>query len=344
VRKRYFWIGVVISVAALVLAFRDIDWNGLILALQRANYAHMIPAAAAMLAAIAARAERWRWLLGGRDKVAYARSFRAVSIGYLMTNVLPFRLGELVRPVVIARGGRVGALQAFSTIAVEHVLDVLIILAMLAVVLPDLPLPQTVAQGARLSAIVFGAAALVMVLMVIWHRPAERVVKWALDRVPFLHTDTWLRRFNSAMEGLSVIRRPRLFFFSSLWSLMAWLASAVSFYFAMRAFFPEPAGVTPALFVTITSTLVLIVPSTPGYFGVIELAIRDSLVIFGVGPELGLAYAIGFHFMELVVMNVAGVVSMIREGLSWSAAVSEARRAGTLETAALSAVPMMDDG
>jgi len=280
----------------------------------------------AMLGAIAARAERWRWLLGGRSKVPYARSFRAVSIGYLMTNVLPFRLGELVRPVVISRGGKVSALQAFSTIAVEHVLDILIILAMLAIVLPDLPLPPGVAQGARAGGIVFGAAAVVMVLMVIWHRPAERLLRWALNLIPFLDTERWVGRFNAAMEGLSVIRNPRPFIVSAAWSLGAWLISAVSFYFALFAFVPE-ASITAALFVTITSTLVLLVPSTPGYIGVIEFAIRDSLVIFAIGPELGLAYAIVFHFMEVLVMNASGVVSLIREGMSWSGVLSEARRA-----------------
>jgi hypothetical protein len=317
-----------ISVVALVLAFRGVDWGELLDALRGANYLYMVPAAVTLLAAMAARAERWRWLLGAREGVSYARSFRAISIGYLMTNVLPFRLGELVRPVVISRGGKVKALQAFSTIAVEHVLDVLIILAMLAVVLPDLPLPPVVAQGARLSAIVFGGAAAAMLLMVIGQQPAERAARWLLDRIPFLHTDTWLRRFNSALAGLSALRQPRLFIFSSAWSVIAWLASAVSFYFGMFAFMPE-ASFTSALFITITSTLVLLVPSTPGYIGVIEWAIRDSLLIFGVGPEVGLAYAIGYHFMEVVVMNVSGVASLIAEGMTWSMAVSEARQAET---------------
>lgn len=325
-RKLYFWIGLAISGVALALAFRSVSWSNLIDALRQANYLYMLPAAGAMLAAIAARAERWRWLLGGRERTSYARSFRAVSIGYLMTNVLPFRLGELVRPVVISRGGKVSAMQAFSTIAVEHVLDIVIILAMLAVVLPDLPLPPTVAQGARLSALVFGGAAALMVLIVLWHKRAERVVKGVLGFIPVLNAEVWLQRFNSVMEGLSVLRKPRLFIVSALWSLIAWLTSAVSFYFAMLAFVPG-APITAALFVTITSTLVLLVPSTPGYIGVIEWAIRDSLLIFGMGAEVGLAYAIGFHFMELVVMNVSGAVCMIREGMSWSMALSEARQA-----------------
>jgi len=328
VRRRYLWIGVAVSVTALILAFRGVEWNDLVDALRRADYVYMLPAALFMLAAIAARAERWRWLLGGRDEVGLRRSFRAVSIGYLMTNVLPFRLGELVRPIVISRGGRLSAMQALSSIAVEHVLDVLMLLIMLAVVVPDLPLPPLVAQGARLSAIVFGGAAVVMVLMVIGHRRVERAVKWLLDRIPWLHTETWLQRFNSAMQGLGTLRNPRLFAASALWSLISWMMSAVSFYFAMLSFTPTP-SFTAAVFVTITSSLVLLVPSTPGYIGVLEWAIRDSLLIFGWGPELGLAYAIGFHFMEIAVMNVSGVVCMIAEGMSWSTALSEARKAGT---------------
>ena len=258
------------------------------------------------------------------------RSFRAVSIGYLMTNVLPFRLGELVSPIVISRGGAIGAVHALSSIAVEHVLDVVMILALLVVALPDVPLPPLVVEGARLSAIAFGGAAVVMMLLVVAHKRVERAAERFLDAVPFLDTTTWLRRFNSALEGLSVLRRPRLFVMSALWTLIAWLASAASLYCAMLAFVPN-ASMTSALFTTVTSSLVLLVPSTPGYIGVLEWAIRDSLVLFGWSPEAALACAISFHFMELAVMNVSGVACLIGEGLSWSAAVSEARRAGAAQ-------------
>lgn len=325
-RKWTVWIGVAVSAVALLLAFRGIEWDELIRAASRADYVYLLPAALLMLAAIAARAERWRWLLGGRDRVGYWRSYRAVSIGYLMTNVLPFRLGELVRPIVISRGGAISAVHALSSIAVEHVLDVVMILALLAVVLPDLPLPPLVAQGARLSAVAFGGAAVVMMLLVVAHKRVERAVERFLDAISWIDTPTWLRRFNSAMEGLSVLRSPRLFVMSTLWTLIGWLASVASLYCAMLAFVP-PASLTSALFATVTSTLVLLVPSTPGYIGVLEWALRDSLVLFGWSPEAALACAISFHFMELAVMNVSGVVCLVREGLSWSAMVSTVREA-----------------
>lgn len=327
-RKWTVWIGVAVSAVALLLAFRGVEWGELIRAASQADYAYLLPAALLMLAAIAARAERWRWLLGGRDRVGYWRSYRAVSIGYLMTNVLPFRLGELVRPIVISRGGAISAVHALSSIAVEHVLDVVMILALLAVVLPDLPLPPLVAQGARLSAVAFGGAAVVMMLLVVAHKRVERAVVRFLDAISWIDTPTWLRRFNSAMEGLSVLRSPRLFVMSTLWTLIGWLASVASLYCAMLAFVPA-ASLTSALFTTVTSTLVLLVPSTPGYIGVLEWALRDSLVLFGWSPEVALACAISFHFMELAVMNVSGVGCLVREGLSWSAMMSTVREAET---------------
>ena len=327
-RKLTFWIGLAVSAVALWLAFNQVNWEELGRALREADYVWMIPSAIAMLAAIGARAERWRWLLGGRERVPWARAFRAVSIGYLITNVFPFRLGEVVRPVVISRGGKVSAMQAFSTIVVEHVLDVLVVLAILALVLPGLPLPEGAAQGVQRGAIVFGGAA-VAIVIVVWRRDlAERVARSILRRIPRLNPDPWLRRFHSIMDGLSVIRSPRLFAASSLWSVGAWLISAASFHLALIGFVPD-APFTASLFVTVTSTLVLLAPSSPGYIGVLEVAIQKSLLVFAVSGSVGLAYAIAFHAVEFIVMNIAGVMGLVQEGMSWSSMVSTVHQAET---------------
>ncbi|HLF28849.1 MAG TPA: lysylphosphatidylglycerol synthase transmembrane domain-containing protein [Anaerolineae bacterium] len=325
-RRLTFWIGLAVSAVALWLAFREVDWDSLGQALRNANYLWLIPSALALLAAMAARAERWRWLLGGRERVSFGQAFRALSIGYLVTNVFPFRLGEVVRPVVVSRGGKVPAMQAFSTIALEHVLDVLVVLAILALVLPGLPLPEGAALGAQRGGLIFGGLAVVM-LIVVWQRArAERLASWGLQRIPRLHPDPWLRRFNSVMDGLSVLRSPRLFTASIVWSLGAWVLSAISFHLALIGFAPD-APFTASLFVTATTTLVLLAPSSPGYIGVIELAIQQSLVVFGISDSIGLAYAIAFHAMEFIVMNVAGIVGLMQEGMSWSAMVSTVHQA-----------------
>jgi uncharacterized protein (TIRG00374 family) len=324
VRKLYVWIGLVVSAAALWLAFRQVDWDELGRALRGANYVWLIPSAVVLLAAIGARAERWRWLLGGRERVSWRSAFRAVSIGYLITNVFPLRLGEVARLVVISRSGKVNAMQALSTIAVEHVLDVLVVLVILALVLPGLPLPPGVSEGAQRGAFIFGAAGVVIVITA-WQRVrARQMVAWALRRIPRLHAEIWLRRFDSVMDGLAVVRSPRLFAATMAWSVAAWLLSALCFHLAILGFAPGM-PFTASLFVTVTSTLALLAPSSPGYIGVLEVAIQQSLLIFGMSGSIGLAYAIVFHAMEFIVMNIAGIVGLVQEGLSWSSMVSEAR-------------------
>ena len=331
VRKLYFWIGIAVSLVALYLAFNQVNWEDLGRALREANYVWMIPSTIMMLAAIAARAERWRWLLGGRDRVSFPRSFRAVSIGYLITNVFPFRLGEVVRPVIISRGGKVGAMQALSTIAVEHILDVLFMLVLAAVVLPGLPLPEGAAQGARSGAIIFGAAA-VMAVIAVWQRDHfRRLASWILHLIPRLDSTPWLKRFDSIMDGLMVIRSPRLFTPTVLWTAGAWLVSSLSFHLGLLGFVPD-APFVASLFVTVTTTFVLLAPSSPGYVGVLEVAIQQSLLVFGVLGEVGLAYAIAFHAMEFIVMNIGGVYGLIREGMSWSSMVSTVNRSSAQPT------------
>ncbi|HEY4691759.1 MAG TPA: lysylphosphatidylglycerol synthase transmembrane domain-containing protein [Anaerolineae bacterium] len=324
-RKLYFWIGLVISAVALWLAFREVHWDQLGDVLRSADYLWLLPSAIALLAAMAVRGERWRWLLGGRGRVAWAPAFRALSIGYLVTNIFPFRLGEVIRPVVLARSSKVSAMQGLSTIAVEHVLDVLLLLALLAVILPGLPLPAELALGAQRSAVLFGVAAVAM-LMVVWQRTRiERVVAWTLRRIPRLHLESWLRRFNAIMDGLNMLRSPRLAAATLAWTVLAWLLSAVSFHLALMSFAPD-APFTASLFVTVATTIALLAPSSPGAIGVLQFAIQRSLLVFAVSETVGLAYAIVFHLMEMVVMNATGLISLAQEDLSWSSIVAQVRR------------------
>lgn len=333
-RKWYVWIGIGVSVVALWLAFREVVWDELIADLGKANYLWLLPSALALVAAMAARAERWRWLLGGRQRVRWSPAFRALSIGYLVTNVFPFRLGEVIRPVVLSRSSKVSAMQGLSTIAVEHVLDVLVLLAMLAVILPGLPLPEDLAIGAQRGALLFGAAAVVM-LLVVWQRERiERLAAWVLRRVPRLHAESWLRRFNSAMDGFNAIRSPRLALATLAWTIVGWLLSAVSFHLALLGFAPG-APFTASLFVTVATTLALLAPSSPGAIGVLQFAIQRALLVFAISESVGLAYAIVFHLMEMVVMNLLGLVGLAQEDLSWSSLVSQVRRAEAKPPAAV---------
>ena len=326
-RKPQIWIGFIISAIALFLAFRGIEWNQLGSALAQANYVYLIPAAGALIVAMLIRAERWRWLYGERRaRVSFARAFSTLAIGYLITNTFPLRLGEVARTIFIARDGAVTIAHTASTIVVEHVLDVLTILGILVALLAggNVPLPDWALQGAKLSALGFGAALIVMLILV-WQR--VRVERWAeqiLDRIPRLHTATWLQRVIHILDGFAVLQIGKPLLIIVFWSIAGWLSSALTFHLALMAFMPDPPFIV-SLFVTVTSTFALLLPATPGGIGVLQYAIKLSLLVFSINENTALSFAIVFHVMEIIVMDVIGAIALWREAGSWAAMKAQLR-------------------
>jgi len=324
-RKPQIWIGFIVSAVALYLAFRGIEWDQLGSALRGAQYGYLIPAALALIAAIAVRAERWRWLFGERrSTLPLERTFSALTIGYLITNTLPLRLGEVARVISVSRGGKVTIAHAASSIVVEHVLDVLVVLGMLVLMLPLLPLPDWAAQSATVSAMIFGAA-LVFILIVVWQR--VRVERWGeqiLDRIPRLNTQRWLRNLIHVLDGFAVLQPGWPLIAAVGWSVIGWLLSALTIHLALMAFVPNP-SVVIALFVTVTTTFSLLLPATPGGLGVMQGAIVLSLAVFNIPQAPALSFAIVFHLMEYIVMDIIGAISLWREAGSWASMKAQFR-------------------
>ncbi len=326
-RKPQVWLGLAISALALFLAFRGIEWSLVWGALSGAQYLWLIPSALMLLAAIWVRGVRWQWLFGDyRDRLPRSRYVSATAIGYLVTNILPLRLGEVARMFFIARDGKQSYALAVSTIVVEHVLDVLVILGILLIILitGSLPVPDEVKHGAVIGAVLFGGALVIMLIMVWQRRRVLRLAEWVISRIRRLDTAKWVGVVEHLLDGFAVLQPGKPLLMVLFWSVVGWLLSAITFHFCLLAFIPDaPPGYS--LFATVASTFVLLLPATPGAIGTLDVAIKESLVVFGVNSSLALSFAFVFHVMEIIVMNVLGVVCLLREAGSWAKAKESLR-------------------
>ena len=98
-----FWAGVVVSVVTLALLVLLVDRDELWHALKTANYLYLAPAIVLYFIGQWFRALRWRYLLSPISRISAMRLYPVIIIGYLANNVLPARLGEVVRAVYLAR-------------------------------------------------------------------------------------------------------------------------------------------------------------------------------------------------------------------------------------------------
>lgn len=140
-RSWRFWAGTLVSGAllALLVFAPGIDRGELWRLLTEANYLYLAPAVALYFVGQWLRAWRWQFLLASVASVPVRRLFVVVNIGYMANNLLPARLGELVRAAYLAhREERVGTPASIATLSVERLYDGLTLLAIGAVTTPIL--------------------------------------------------------------------------------------------------------------------------------------------------------------------------------------------------------------
>jgi uncharacterized protein (TIRG00374 family) len=328
-RKWQLWVGLVVSGAALALALLGIDLRRVVDTLAQAEYIYLIPVTAGMLAYLVSRAVRWRLLLG--PEVSLSRCFWVTAVGYLVSNVLPFRLGDPGRAVVIGRGGKVSTAAALSTVVVERVLDMLMVVALLAGLTPFV----SGAGSAVGAGLVAGGAALAAsaVLLLFAFRPdwGQRVVRLVLGWIPRLDSERWARALDGLFEGLAPLRSGRRGLALLAWSVVTW-GCVVAFHWAMlRAFLPQPPALAAPFLVCVLG-LGMAVPSSPGAVGVFHAVARYGLTVpFGVPTEEAVTIAFALHAFQYVVVSLLGLIGLARESISlgWvRAQVADVEKAG----------------
>ena len=113
-------------------------------ALQGANYVFVVVTVLMTVLGLFGRALRWQLLFYPTKGLPLSKVFAVLNIGYLLMNVLPARLGDVARAILLGELTGVSKARALSTIVVERVTDVLVVLLFLASVVFFVPVPEWV--------------------------------------------------------------------------------------------------------------------------------------------------------------------------------------------------------
>ncbi|MDQ1301883.1 MAG: glycosyltransferase 2 family protein, partial [Chloroflexota bacterium] len=157
-------IEIAISLAFLVLALRGVQFDALWGALRQANYIWLVPAVLLTVNTLLIKAWRWQLMFRPEYRLPFGSVFTALSAGYLASNVLPARLGEVVSVVLLVSDEPVSVARTLSTLIVTRLLDVLSLLVILVGLLPFVNLPPDMlvaAQGLGVAALL-GVVAIVL--------------------------------------------------------------------------------------------------------------------------------------------------------------------------------------
>lgn len=323
-KKLQFWLGMLVSIACLVAIFIVIDPREIWLALQDAHLGYLVLSTAGILSFMAIRAVRWRFMLN--NAVSWGQVFHIQNIGYMLTYLLPFRLGDLARAVLIGNVPPVTLPQGLSTMVVERVLDLLFIVTLLPFTLVAVPsLPPQVQTAAR-GAGILGLAAIVILIIAANQRPlAQRISTWLFNRIRFMNTEAWARRVDELLEGLSSLTHWRDGILLVMLSILVWLPILAAYYWGMQAVNIQPTWAMTG-FVVCAAALSVAAPSSPGQVGVFHAGVTFALAeILGQPHGQAASFAFLYHALNFVVIVILGLIGIPRIGATFSNVVATTR-------------------
>lgn len=324
-RRRALWttvLAVAVSVALLAWTLKDVSYHELLTSIRNAKLLPILGAVALATSLFPLRVFRWRLLLRRPDgtNLPWPAMWHSIAMGFMANNVLPLRMGEVVRTFAVSRLGGVGFGAALSSIAVERIFDGLALVFLLTVALLTAGIANDVTlgavsltQAATIAGVLSGGALVVAVLVVVFPRPAERLIQIVVP------SPKWSARLVAILEdlrnGMQALRSPTRVMAVVLWSVVLWLINGLSFYVMYRAFGIE-VNFAGALLMQGVLALGIAVPSAPGYVGVFEAAILLVLsTLYGVSDDMAVAYALTYHVTTFIPITLLGLWSVARTGL-----------------------------
>ncbi len=309
-------LGLLISAAFLFLAFRGVHFREVGRALSEANYFWLLPGVAAIVASIGVRAVRWRLLFYPNHDMRLSSVFGALNVGYLVNDLLPLRLGEVVRAYLLSQTERVSAARALSTVAVERVLDMVVTLAYLAAVLPFVALPQGAGAKVSVIAIIAVGALVVMIVAGAVRERTHGLARIVTSRLAAHRGERLHGLLDQFLHGFAVLSTPRAAIPVVALSVIVWALAALALYFVMFAFHLTLSPAAP-VFVLALVSISFVVPASPGYVGVFHLAVVSALRAFDVDESVALSYAFIVHLIAFVPPMALGAAYLWRAGVSW---------------------------
>ncbi len=284
------------------------------------------------------RAYRWRYLLVPVGPARLKVCFETTVIGFMVNFLVPpGRLGELVRPYLLARREGLSASSTFATVFLERVLDLITVIFLVGGWLLLGPAPKGAGSQEAVYALKVGgltasvAAGLGLAAMFAFARNVRdggsflTRLEPIIRKLPHKVAEPGFRFIKSFGEGLGVLVDRRNLMRSGILSLALWLNISLAFWLGTRAFHVEiPYG---GVFLVIGFLTVGVAVPTPGAVGGYHLMCALALtLLYGVNENTAKAIALASHAIAFIPVSLLGLVYFVREGMS----LSEVRRMGTV--------------
>ena len=326
-------VGIAISAVFLYIVLRPVNLHDLWNSIVSFKWGWGVPFIAVTFASLYIRAIRWHFLMKPIGNYSPNRLFSPMMVGFGLNSLLPGRVGEFARAIVLGLRERIPFASVFATVVVERIFDTLTLLLLLVFVFSRLKIDPTLKleyagfwiTGERLNALTKSLAFMAGLmfagsLFLLWGT-GRRIVGICVDGMPLLKP-AWKRTINTLItgfaDGLHSLRDVRSWIIISALSLAVWVLVGFGMQVVAWGMPPMEVSLPQGIAITVIAAIAILIPAAPGYWGLMQLGVIFALFVLGIekNQARALAYAFLVHGLQYFPIVAVGLYCLWRERVS----------------------------
>jgi dolichyl-phosphate beta-glucosyltransferase len=265
-----------------------------------------------MVAAYLLRGARWQiW----ERSLGYWSSLRLILIGFMGNNVLPGRLGEVLRAHCTAAklGGARGRTAALGSVAAERILDGFVLGIFGLVAIRVARLDHRLQDALFLVSFAFAILTAALVLSFRHEEWIRNFVRAVNRRFPGRVTAFARDKAAGLLDGVVPLGTVMRMLVAITATAIIWCTETASYYCIGLSVWDEMNARTALLFLVVVNFASL-VPLTMGGIGTIEAAGPLFLISSGVSPHIALAMVLLQHTGQYLFTTIIGGILYLAGG------------------------------
>lgn len=272
-----FLVGLILSILCLIFALKDFRLSEFIYMLKNIDLLYLILATILLLFSVYLRSLRWKFIIS-KNEVLVKDLFVAQFIGYFGNNVLPFRLGELLRSRYVAQKYSSTTSEVFGSVILERSFDLLGIV-FLAVTLFFVNYSLLIDYKYTFYVIPI----FLFVVIIILYSLFSKIQNYNGD------SNLLLAAINM-INGIKSLNKGNLFFIF-LYTILIWILYILHVYL-IQSSISLNLSISECIFLLFVSSIILSVPSLPANIGTFEVGVKETLLVLNIS-----SYSSSFPFL-----------------------------------------------
>jgi len=317
-------IGIIFSGFFLALAIRNVSFSQLLKAMADANYLFLIPAFLLTLLVYWLRAVRWRYLLIPIKPIRNNQLFIITMIGFMVNNVLPVRVGELVRAYLLGKQENLSKSLSLATVVVERLLDSFAILSLSLPILFIFSFPGWIKRVGIIFLIFYALIICFLFLLHYFSVPIIRILEKLIHPISVGFSNRIEHILESFCQGLNLFKFRKQIFWVFFYSYSIWLGASLIVLLVLYAFhfnFPFYAPFLILAFIALGAAI----PSSPGFVGTLQFFCVTGLALFGIPESEALGFSIAYHASQYIPITSIGLFFMWKTNMHFKELPKEKR-------------------